>query len=157
MTLAADYLGMEYVEGHPIGHIQEPKKLLEVAIQIADGLQAAHAAGIIHRDLKPDNIFITNDHRVKIFTKRLGATTRTQITHLDASCFFPFWSADSTRIYFTVVRGGRRSLWSVSVAGGDPAHLLDNVVEAAMSPDARGRCRFPARGVVAAGLGVRAV
>src|ERR1700721_1393041 len=61
-----DYLVMEFVEGTPIGAVDSARKLLDIAIQIADGLAAAHAAGIIHRDLKPDNIFITREGRVKI-------------------------------------------------------------------------------------------
>ncbi len=61
-----DYLVMEFIEGTPIGNVDSARKLLDIAVQIADGLAAAHAAGIIHRDLKPDNIFITRDGRVKI-------------------------------------------------------------------------------------------
>jgi serine/threonine protein kinase/Tol biopolymer transport system component len=61
-----DYLVMEFVEGTPIAPVDTTRKLLDIAVQIADGLAAAHAAGIIHRDLKPDNILITRDGRVKI-------------------------------------------------------------------------------------------
>src|SRR5262249_28882744 len=43
-----------------------PRKAIGYALQIAHGLEAAHARGIVHRDLKPDNIFVTSDGRVKI-------------------------------------------------------------------------------------------
>ena len=61
-----NYLVMEYVEGAPVAPVDSPRKLLDIAVQIADGLSAAHAAGIVHRDLKPDNILVTRDGRVKI-------------------------------------------------------------------------------------------
>ena len=61
-----NYLVMEFVEGAPVAPVDNARKLLDVAVQIADGLTAAHAAGIVHRDLKPGNILVTRDGRVKI-------------------------------------------------------------------------------------------
>src|ERR1700689_4877196 len=61
-----NYLVMEFVEGTPLAPVDNTRKLLDIAVQIADGMAAAHAAGIIHRDLKPDNIFVTGEGRVKI-------------------------------------------------------------------------------------------
>ena len=54
-----DYLVMEFLDGRPLAPVEGTRKLLDLAVQIADGMAAAHAAGIVHRDLKPDNIFVT--------------------------------------------------------------------------------------------------
>jgi len=63
---APGYLVMEFVDGAPIAAVDSTRKLLDLAVQIADGLTAAHTAGIVHRDLKPDNILVTREGRVKI-------------------------------------------------------------------------------------------
>jgi Tol biopolymer transport system component/tRNA A-37 threonylcarbamoyl transferase component Bud32 len=61
-----NYLVMEYVDGAPMAPPDGSRKLLDMAVQVADGMAAAHTAGIVHRDLKPDNILVTTDGRVKI-------------------------------------------------------------------------------------------
>ncbi len=65
------FLAMELLEGetlkHPINGKAVPlNALLDWAIQITDGLDAAHARGIVHRDLKPANLFITSRGQAKI-------------------------------------------------------------------------------------------
>ena len=67
----APYLVSEYLEGESLratlnhGPLSQ-RKVIDYAVQIANGLAAAHEKGIVHRDLKPDNLFVCRDGRVKI-------------------------------------------------------------------------------------------
>ena len=67
---------MEYVEGEPLKPPGGIRPVIDIAVQIADGLAAAHAAGFVHRDLKPDNILVTRDGRVKLLDFGIARQTR---------------------------------------------------------------------------------
>ena len=62
------YLAMELIDGEPLAQWsrRNPKKIIEVLAQIADGLARAHASGLVHRDLKPDNIMVARGGFAKI-------------------------------------------------------------------------------------------
>jgi len=66
------YIAMELVEGRTLREVVTTsaplpaKKILDLALPIADGLARAHEAGIVHRDLKPENVMVSKDGHVRI-------------------------------------------------------------------------------------------
>jgi Tol biopolymer transport system component len=77
----APYVVQELLEGETLrselaGGRFSPRKAIDHAMQIAQGLAAAHDKGIVHRDLKPENLFVTKEGRVKILDFGLAKLTQ---------------------------------------------------------------------------------
>jgi len=75
------YIAMEYVEGEPLKDLITKKdlpinKVIDISMQICEGLAKAHQAGIIHRDIKPQNILLDKDGRVRILDFGLAKLKR---------------------------------------------------------------------------------
>jgi serine/threonine-protein kinase len=127
------FIATEYIDGHTLREqmLRGPMKLIEsvdVAIQIASALAAAHAAGIVHRDIKPENIMLRRDGYVKVLDFGLARVTETGKPSSDpeAQTLLAQFRTDPGRVMGTVsymspeqARGlevdGRSDIWSLGV------------------------------------------
>ena len=103
------YIAMQYVPGQSLEQLiakgpASLQLLLSVGIQIADGLQAAHAIGIFHRDLKPQNVMLTDGGLVKILDFGLARRLRPEDAAFDPAK--PVLARDAGAIATYTARGG---------------------------------------------------
>src|SRR5215468_762862 len=71
------YLVSEYVRGRPLDRVERPapsRQVLEIALDLARGLAAAHRCGVLHRDVKPANAILSDDGRAKLLDFGLART-----------------------------------------------------------------------------------
>jgi serine/threonine protein kinase/Tol biopolymer transport system component len=79
-TDAGHFIATEFIDGETLRHHLNNTRMkigevLEIAIQVASALSAAHAAGIVHRDIKPENIMLRRDGIVKVLDFGLAKLT----------------------------------------------------------------------------------
>src|SRR5689334_20930733 len=120
-----DFIAMEYVAGATLDRLIGDRGLglqrtLRYAIQVADALEAAHAAGVVHRDLKPGNIRVTDADVVKVLDFGLAKRAESVSTGADDTA-----TEDANTVTGTVL--GTVSYMSPEQAEGKPVDARSDV------------------------------
>ena len=159
------FIAMEYVEGLTLrqrmqDHSMKLGDVLDVAIQIADALTAAHEAGIVHRDIKPENIVIRPEGYVKILDFGLAKLTERPLGAMHATMSTLLFNSSPGTVMGTAqymspeqARGvpvdERTDIWGLGVvlyemasgnapfAGETPTDVVVAIVEREQSPISR--------------------
>jgi eukaryotic-like serine/threonine-protein kinase len=124
----SQFIATEFIDGESLKQLLKDStppliEILEIGIQIASALAAAHAAGIIHRDIKPDNIMLRRDHFVKVvdfgiakLSEQPDTDTTTEAINLTAPGTVigtaPYMSPEQVR---GVPVDARTDIWSLGV------------------------------------------
>ena len=88
-TKGTHYIATEYIEGETLQTRLKRESLslkstLEIALQVASALDAAHRAGVVHRDIKPDNVMVRQDGIVKVLDFGIAKLTVTESSDVDS-------------------------------------------------------------------------
>ena len=163
---SAHFIATEFVDGETLrAHMANARmrigEALDVAVQVASALAAAHEAGIVHRDIKPENIMLRRDRIVKVLDFGLAKLALQPATAIDAKAPTALMVQTNPGVVMGTVnymspeqaRGlavdARTDIWSLGVvlyemltgrapfAGETPSHVTVSILESEPPPLAR--------------------